>query len=212
MMAILKPLFSMLQLFNTLLSPLMMVLELILKPFYDLEEAMTMLYEVFDEAIQAVNTVFKTLFDTIKALLPGSGMDGIKDVFRQLQRAIRDVIGQFYVLVGTLAKFFGADTFLKKLIENLTPQQGAVAAPTNASISSVESIAKEAATAAATAGGSAETEQERTLGGVVKELESIRSGGDSRFSQLVTITPKHPQGIRWGRTGDSERPGIRQQN
>jgi len=157
-------------------------LALISKPIILFGELMGVIAEGLADWIDAVSIVFQTLIQTLKSFLPDMSF---KDLFAQLAKVLRDVTANFLIFIGTLAKFFGADKFLANLIENLKPKSGEVAAPRNASIGSVEALSKEMATAAATASGSAATEKEKSFADVVKELEKLQSGGDSKFTTLV---------------------------
>jgi len=183
---VMQPIFGVLQLFATGIGFLFQLLEVALLPLTEALKVVSAFFEGFSELLNVVNIVFsalvKTVADFIKSLLAGFNFKGIADL---VTSTFKKLIEAMLLFIGSLAKFFGANKFLKNLIEGLSPKSGAVAGGP-ASISSFEQISKDLAVAAATATGtSGEAEKKSDLGDVVKQLRDIERGGDSGFTKLV---------------------------
>lgn len=141
----------------------------------ELRPLFTELASVLRSGIVPVMKVFAALIGAILSPLRGA-MDG-------LRRVVLDVVKNFIILAAMIARMFGANDFLDRLMVNLRRPEGAGATPVgNAQITSIEQIGKDIAVAAAQASVGAGAEAagpsaEDLLGDIGGILREIRAEG-----------------------------------
>jgi hypothetical protein len=175
-------------------------LQILLVPFQILSEVMKVfegiisgvmdVFNAISDVLKILMTVFNTVVQTIMAFIKSlfAGMN-LRSVFEGIINVIRKVTEAFLVFIAQLAMALGATDFVRNLINNLRPQ-GAVAAMQNVQIQGFEAIARDLATAAAGAQGTAGNRQEDQMNAVIARLERIQSGveplpGWGRFLQTI---------------------------
>lgn len=134
--------------------------------------------EVLQAAILPVLKVFATLFQVIIPVISAT--------FGGLNRIILEVTKSFVIIAAMIARWFGANNFIDRLIANLErPDGGGAQAVGNTSMQDFASISRDMAIAAANAsagGGSAPRSQIDLTQDLLTELRAIRG---ETMNQLI---------------------------
>lgn len=191
------------RLFANILITLMPVIQL----FADLMSALTPLIQasvaVFGAFMQALASFFVGLF----------GGDTAKNAMDSLKKAIFEVAKGLVLFAAYLGKFFGMDTFVKALKDNLGSDPAkkkddliGTAAATNASYSSISEYGKSITLAATVASGKKPEEtQEDIWKGMRERLDKIANGTDTLEDLLLKkVVPALVAGLLGNPTTDKQ--------
>ena len=149
-------------------------------------EGLSKILEIVDIVF---NTILETVMQFITALIEGLGLGNI---FTLLENVIKNVITVFLQLIGFIANFLGAATFLDNLIKNLKGPSHAIAAPKDVAFKGIEQITKDIAAAGFIAGGGTEKSQTDLMADGIKALEDIQKNGltiQKLLEQIMAMIP-----------------------
>ncbi len=140
-------------------------------------QALTPAFEALATVMQLLSAVITPLASAFLAFIQTLfGSNDTKSAMQRLADTAHKVTAALLLFIGALAKVLGANTFLKNLIDNLTPKEGEKAAAQGVGLKSFEQISKDIAIASSFAVGTGEETKKNDLNDVVGMLQEIQKG------------------------------------
>ncbi len=165
-------------------------------------EAMAPVFEVLAGVVDALTPLLRIgqtliagwvqLFtDMIAALLPGK--EGVKGFVEQFAEAMRELSAAIMKVVATIAKFFGATSFIDGMVKSLTGKMSekkdatGMGAPTGGAFTSATDFGKQVATRAFLATGEMEKNKttEQWLATLSEDLKGIKEGTNTAIKDAI---------------------------
>jgi phage-related protein len=188
--------------FETLSGVMLKVLTPALDTLASVVQSMVPVFEVLAGVVDALTPLLRIgqtliagwvqlLTDMITALLPGK--EGVKGFVEQFAEAMRELSAAVMKVVATVAKFFGATSFIDGMVKSLTGKMSekkdatGMGAPTGAAFTSVTDFGKQVATRAFMATGEPEKSKttEQWLATLSEDLKGIKEGTNTAMRDAI---------------------------